>query len=348
MNGANSLSKIAFVVCICVIVGIAIVFAVLYGLYGIYKKKNINFGHEDKSIEEDLKKNYGKRIGYKEENRSSSEGFVDVKPLEGDLPPLFVYTEGGSDVSSKILNDNSIQPLPDLVPSDLTVHKTFMSCILSKRKNQKKTNLIFNIIFTLLYVVTIAVIAFSVVYRVKKQQVFFGNTAVMTIQTGSMETVNENNHYVHDNNLLDDKYRIEQYSLIGITKVKSEDDVHLGDIMAYIDNEGKTIVHRVVEINTNDKNETEYKLQGDANNVSSYYESHLTFDKFIGKYNGFQSFGLGVVITYCQSNIGLISLFAAVMFLLSYNICEEKVDKAYEKRREVIATKLDKDILGAI
>lgn len=56
MNGQEPLGIIAFYVSMCVIIGFAIVFSVLFTLYGHYKIKNIKHGHKNVVIEKVLKK----------------------------------------------------------------------------------------------------------------------------------------------------------------------------------------------------------------------------------------------------------------------------------------------------
>ena len=160
----------------------------------------------------------------------------------------------------------------------------------------------------------------------------------MTIQTGSMETINKENKYIFENNLTD---QIEQFSLIGIDKV-AQDDIELYDILAYQSESGDIIVHRVTRIYTSsDTNITYYTLKGDANTSSSAEELTLTYDKVIGRYNGFQNYGLGVTLTYLQSNIGLVAIAAAAIFLITYNVTESLIDKAYDNQTLIISKKID-------
>ncbi|MBO8427174.1 MAG: hypothetical protein IAC58_01275 [Firmicutes bacterium] len=60
MNGQETPGIIAFYVSMCVIIGFAIVFSVLFALYGHYKIKNIKHGHKNVVIEKVLKKKYKK------------------------------------------------------------------------------------------------------------------------------------------------------------------------------------------------------------------------------------------------------------------------------------------------
>ena len=58
-------------------------------------------------------------------------------------------------------------------------------------------------------------------------------------------------------------------------------------------------------------------------------------------YNGFQNFGLGVATIYLQSNIGLIAIIAAFMFLFIFQTTEHFIEQSYDKRAQEIAKQID-------
>ena len=53
MNGQEKLDSIALYVSMVVIIGLAIVFGVLFSLYSIYKRKHVSYGHEDETLKLD-------------------------------------------------------------------------------------------------------------------------------------------------------------------------------------------------------------------------------------------------------------------------------------------------------
>ena len=296
MSGQEKLGSIAFVVSICVIIGFAIVFSILFALYGYYKIKNIKNGHENVVIETSLKRRYRKIL-----NNPKTEVIDDN---------LYYELQGQTRESKTYLRVDNTDNLEENV-KESTINTIYDSIIDDKRRNKK----------------------FQIIYNI-----FFGNTTLMTVQTGSMETINKENKYIFENNLTD---QIEQFSLIGIDKVAQE-DIELYDILAYQSESGDIIVHRVTRIYTSsDTNITYYTLKGDANTSSSAEELTLTYDKVIGRYNGFQNYGLGVTLTYLQSNIGLVAIAAAAIFLITYNVTESLIDKAYDNQTLIISKKID-------
>ena len=217
-----------------------------------------------------------------------------------------------------------------------------VEAILEEKKKSKKWRIVSNTLFGVFYVLLLALLAVSIVFKINGQQLFFGNTSYIAIYTGSMETANEANEYLTENDLMDDSNRITQYSLIGIDKVEKEEDMKLYDIYAYKNPDGAIIVHRLIRIYTNPETGiTTYTFRGDSNSVSLNYELLLHFDDIVGRYNGYQNFGLGVFVIYCQSSIGLIALIAAFLFLASFQITEHYIDEEYNKRNNKIAKEID-------
>ena len=156
--------------------------------------------------------------------------------------------------------------------------------------------------------------------------------------TGSMEDKNPENDYLIENDLDD---QITQYSLIGIDKIDSINEIELYDIIAFYDSDENIIVHRVIAIR--EEEGIKYiQTQGDANTGSINDEIAITEDRIIGIYDGYQNYGLGITITYLRSTLGIIALCGFGVFLLVYSISESNIDKAYEERLEYLAIEKDK------
>ena len=129
--------------------------------------------------------------------------------------------------------------------------------------------------------------------------------------------------------------------MIGIDKVSSDEEIELYDILAY-KYKGTTYVHRVIKIFTDEETGTTcYTLRGDANSSSLSFETNITLDDIVGKYNGYQNYGLGVAFFYLQSNIGIVAIISAMLFVISFDFSEGKIEKAYYKRSEYILEQIE-------
>lgn len=219
---------------------------------------------------------------------------------------------------------------------------TYKDVIAREKSITSKLHIVMDVVSGVIIAFLLAIFITGLTYRINNDNLFIGNTTYMTILTSSMEEKNEDNDYLLTYDLND---QITQYSLIGIDKINSEHDIELYDILAY-KHDDIVIVHRVVEIKENDKGETIYRLQGDSNPSSLNYEKELMFDDFIGKYNGYQNYGLGVTLTYIKSNIGIIAILGAAIFLFLATYAEEMINNEYKTRLLLLADEntLNKDL----
>ena len=229
----------------------------------------------------------------------------------------FCYFKSKKKLYSNGLEDESIKKeiekdYPKLIKKKK--NKSISEYIKSKEKVTKSSFLIYDTALSLIYV--------------------FDN-AMMIIETSSMETISPNNTYIKENNLQDDKYRINHYSFITISKVDPS-QMKLYDVYAFkmYDFESKkdiTIVHRLVEIK--EKNgETVYTFRGDSNSSSLLLEKEIPFSKIIGKYNGYQNEFLGYLIVYLRSSIGIITVTTSFLLLLIYSSLNTKLEVEHDKR----------------
>lgn len=326
LNGEGKLQSIAFVVSMIVVIGLAITFSILLFLYGRYKINNIKYGHEDAAVEKEVRRKYKKVI----ENNINK--VIDEKDAF-----KYVLYQKQEQVTTWIQESDPEHKVPVVKEVPISIHDTITN---SKEKN-KVWQVIMNVLFGIFYFVIGALLLVAITFKVTNQTMYFGDTTLMTIRTGSMEKAHESNTYLEENNLTN---QIEQFSLIALNKVHSEDELKLYDIAAY-KHEDVVYVHRIIRIFHNEtENKTYYTFRGDSNAVSADFELTITIDDIVGKYNGFQNYGLGVTLTYMQSNIGMIALCSGILFLLTFNITESKIETAYYKRTLTLAEKIDNEL----
>ena len=77
------------------------------------------------------------------------------------------------------------------------------------------------------------------------------------------------------------------------------------------------------------------------NSSSLSFETKITLDDIVGKYNGYQNYGLGVAFFYLQSNIGIVAIISAMLFVIAFDFSEGKIEKAYDKRSEYILEQIE-------
>lgn len=290
MNGQEKQYSLALYVSIIVIIGLAIVFIIIFILYSIKKSKHISCGNED----ENLKLDIDKKISSLEEKAAKKGEKIDKANIK--------------------------------------------SILLEKKVSDKVVEILIYLFSFVIFGVLIVTFSFALSFKLNNQNFYIFDTTYLAIRTGSMETVNESNTYIQENNLTN---QIETYSLIGIDKVSSDEEIELYDILAY-KYKGKTYVHRVIKIFTDEETGTTcYTLRGDANSTSLSFETKITLDDIVGKYNGYQNYGLGVAFFYLQSNIGIVAIVSAMLFVIAFDFSEGKIEKAYDKRSEYILEQIE-------
>ena len=162
-----------------------------------------------------------------------------------------------------------------------------------------------------------AFFVFSLASKIQNNTMLFGDSTLVVIASGSMSE--KNNNFVKDNPELNNQF--DTYDIIGITKYQKQEEISLFDVVAYKNKKNITIVHRIVEIHTDEKTgEVSYLTQGDTNlyadNTSnSQYAGYLTYDKIIGKYDGRRIKGLGIFVIFLQSPAGIVTVLSVVYCL---------------------------------
>lgn len=212
-----------------------------------------------------------------------------------------------------------------------------------KSQSNNKIKIIANTFLVVFYLCFASLMGFAIYVKSSGDLFAINNTSCLIIKSGSMEERNSNNKYLFENDLHN---QIDTYSLIGIEKV-SEDSLALYDIVAFKDTKGNIIVHRIIDIK-NQNGKTFYMTRGDSNSASATYELNLSYSDILGRYNGFQSFGLGIVIYYLQSGIGLITLAFGLILVGFYDILDIYLGKKIKERKKVIYVLINQEISTAI
>lgn len=222
----------------------------------------------------------------------------------------------------------------------------------AQKKKEKKQNTATNVISVIFYTIVIALFAMGIYLKVNQEQVFIGNSSYLVVETGSMSSKNKSNDYLFKDELTS-KYtldnQISTFDLIQLKKVKDE-EIQLYDVLAYRGEDGSIIIHRVIDVVVNEKTGARhYRFRGDANGASSEYEYHghdgtgegLSYSDIIGRYTGWHSMGLGLMIDYIRSDIGIICLSSGIIVIAFYYFFDERNFKQLSEREEYVVKKMD-------
>ena len=213
-----------------------------------------------------------------------------------------------------------------------------------KKKSKKVIHITTKIVSYLIFGAILVFFGISLYARFSNNLVYFGDSSLIVIATGSMSEKNSSNDYLFNNNL---NNQFNAYDVIGISKYQSQEDIELYDVIAFHNLDDDIIVHRVVEINTLEDGSIVYITQGDANRGNdsySQYGSYLTYDKIVGYYNGTRIPGVGIFVIFLQSNAGIITIIAIAYCLFMFDYYNSKYEKLIVDRTNKLVELLDYDL----
>lgn len=176
---------------------------------------------------------------------------------------------------------------------------------------------------------------FSLASRITGSPLVLGDYGTLVISSGSMSEKNPANRYLVEN-ALDDQ--LGTYDLIGVERVSSPEDIALYDIVAFRAEDGRTIVHRVVEIERFEEG-TFFLTKGDANeedDSNALYGDYLAFDGILGRYSGFRIPLVGVFVIFLQSGAGIATILSLIYCYLMYGYFRNRLGKAVDERTEYL------------
>lgn len=198
-----------------------------------------------------------------------------------------------------------------------------------------------------LFALVLVLFAGSLYARFFNNNLTFGDTGLVVISSGSMSQKNEANDYLFENDL---NNQFNTYDIIGISAYKSVEEVKQYDVIAYKNEEGTIIVHRVIEVKEVN-GENVFITRGDSNNTSDtnfQYRNYLTFDNIIGYYNDFKIPMMGVFVIFLQSNAGIITIIAIGYCLIMFDYYNSKLDTAIFERSNLLVSTLNLDYEKAV
>lgn len=195
-----------------------------------------------------------------------------------------------------------------------------------KRRNEI-VGTIKNVFFYLTLFIVVPVFIFSLISRFTNNAVMLGDKTIMVVASGSMSYKAETNDYLEYNNLND---QFSKYDIIILEKVDSSAELKRYDTIAFVNDKGTNIIHRIKNINFDGS----YETRGDAVETSDTY--HPVFDDVIGRYTGRKINGIGMFVMFFQSYAGIITIVSLVYCLLMIDRITEKINKVQNERIEYL------------
>lgn len=214
-------------------------------------------------------------------------------------------------------------------------------------KRRKVTNIIRSVVFYLLMIIIVPLLVLSVVNKIQGKTTMINGQSIMVVSTGSMSYKHPVNDYLV-NKGLDNQFK--EFSIIVLNDVEDEDDIHLYDVIAFKNNQGKNIIHRVKSIYVDDYGVVRFETRGDASESSDTY--HPCFDDIIGIYANKKVDTIGIFVIFLQSAPGIITIISLAYCLLMVDKVSNKIAKEQDARLEhlshIITQIADDEKVGSI
>ncbi len=210
---------------------------------------------------------------------------------------------------------------------------------LSHVKVRNKTiRTIKSIVFYGLMAFIIPFVIFSIVNNIQGKITMIGNNGVLVVASGSMSVKHKENEYLVANNL---NNQFDKFDLIVIQKVDNAESLRLYDVIAFKNDEGVTIIHRIVGMNCNSEGKIEFTTRGDANGRDAIDKFHPTIDDIQGRYVNKRIPLIGMFVLFLQSSLGMVTIIALVYCLLMVDRYTNKVWNEEEARLDKLRKAID-------
>ncbi len=204
-----------------------------------------------------------------------------------------------------------------------------------KEKRRKIRETVKKVVSAVLFFIVAVFLVIGVINRISGNATMIGDKTLMVVASGSMSEKNEKNKDYLNANGLDDQIPV--YSVIVLEKVDSAEDLKLYDTIAYVNDDGVNIIHRIIRINSDGS----YTTRGDANDASDTYRPKTS--DVIGKYTGKNIRVLGIFILFFQSYSGIVTVLAIIYCMIMFDNRTAAINGARSARQAALIESLELD-----
>ncbi len=198
-----------------------------------------------------------------------------------------------------------------------------------KKEKKRAVKIIKKILSTALLIFVCVFFVLALINKISGNATLIGDKTLMVVASGSMSEKHKDNlYYLKD---LDNQFPT--YSIIVLEKVDSPEELQQYDVIAYVNDKGVNIIHRIVLID-GDK----YVTRGDANAPSDTYSP--SFNNVIGKYTGTYLPTIGIFILFFQSYSGIATIVAIIYCMIMMDNRSKAINVAKAEREQALTEAL--------
>lgn len=213
------------------------------------------------------------------------------------------------------------------------IGETILENIERSKTVKKVFGIIKKVLFGILLAILIPALLMSVYSKVADGIAMVGGRGVIAVASGSMSEKNAANPYLagYDN-------QFDTYDMIVLQKVESSSELQIYDVIAFRDDTGKNVIHRIVGFKATSSG-LRYITRGDSNNADDQYAP--SFDDVLGEYTGQRIPLAGVFVMFLQSFSGIVTILAIIYCLIMIEIVRNKIETAREDRLILLQETID-------
>ena len=213
------------------------------------------------------------------------------------------------------------------------IDETILANINSKKGYRKVLRVLKRVALVLLLALLIPTMILSVYSKLTNGVAMIGGRGMIAVASGSMSQKHSDNYYLSNYN-----NQFDTYDIILLEEVKSTADLQLYDVIAFVNDEGVNIIHRIVDFEFT-SNGLRYVTRGDSNNVNDTFKPSIA--DVIGEYNGTRISYLGVFVMFLQSYSGVLTVAAIIYCLFMIESIRNKIQTAKEARLVLLQDSID-------
>ena len=211
----------------------------------------------------------------------------------------------------------------------------------SVKKKQKAVEIVKNVVYYVILAILIPTFGLAIYSRIKNNVTTIGGNSVLVVASGSMSKKDPNNTYLVTNHL---NNQFQTYDMIVVAKVKDVSDLKVYDVIAYRNDKGINVIHRIIEKKTSSDGEVSFVTRGDANSSSDSYNP--VFKDIIGVYTNRRIRAVGVFVMFFQSYAGIVTIVSVIYTMIYISRFNQKLEEAIIDREIILNNQFDIDLLN--
>ena len=208
------------------------------------------------------------------------------------------------------------------------IDETIISNLKSSKVGKKIGDVLKQTLFGISVALLVPFLLISIYSKFVNGVAMFGGYGMIAVASGSMSEKNPANPYLAT---IDNQFYT--YDMILLEKVNSAGDLQRYDVIAYVNDKGVNVIHRIVGFEQG-ADGLRIVTRGDSNNADDTYKPCM--DDVLGKYADRRIPYIGSVVMFLQSYSGIITVASVLYCLIMIESIRNKIERAREARLEIL------------